>query len=80
MSLERVGNDVFARLLFVLGDEAPASLAEVPVDDGKGNKVFKALQLPCNKGAMSLSKVSAATVTHAIRHNRPGDLPTDRRS
>ena len=54
MALKRIRNDILARLLFILGDEAPATLTEMPVHDGKGNKVLETLELSGNQSTMSL--------------------------
>lgn len=54
MPLNRIRNDILARLLFIFGDEAPAALAEMPVNDGKRDKVLEALELSSNQSTVSL--------------------------
>ena len=56
MAGDRVTNDVLAGDLSLLlgGDEAPAALVEVPVDDGEGDEVLEALEFAGDESAMSL--------------------------
>lgn len=54
VALDGVGDDVDAGLLLVLGDEAPAALAEVPVDDGIGDELVEALELAGDESAVGL--------------------------
>ncbi len=56
VALDGVRDHILARLLFVLCDEAPATLAEVPVDDGKGDELVEALELAGDQGAVGLAK------------------------
>lgn len=50
--VQRVRDDVIGGGGLVRGGEAPAALAEVPVDDGEGDEVLEALELAGDQGAV----------------------------
>ena len=54
MTLDGVGDHVLARLLLILGDEAPPALTQVPVHDREGNEILQALELPRDQSPMRL--------------------------
>lgn len=52
MALDRVGNNVVARNIdVVLGDEAPATVAEMPVHNREGDDVLETLDVTRDQGA-----------------------------
>lgn len=62
MALKRVGDDILSRNILILSDETPSLLTQVPVHNGEGDEVLKALELSGDQSAVRL-------VTHAIRVN-----------
>ena len=63
MPLDRVGNHIVARLLLILGDEAPPFLTKMPVHHGEGDDVFQALELAGNECAVGLVTLSDTVET-----------------